>query len=247
MFVNLRNCVLGLLVAGATASPITTDLATLEKRQNLPNGVAIFKCTVPGTIALTFDDGPHIYTESALNQLDAAGMKGTFFLNGKNYGELKNYVPLLKRMRADRHQIGSHTWDHPYLTQLSDAAVRKQMTDFETELRRLIGYYPTYMRAPYFDYNAKTLAVMKALGYRVIHADLDTNDWKLDVPASIAAFKAGVANNRLVLAHDVHETTVKTLLPQMIKEVQRLKLKAVTVGECLGEPYAYWYKVSPRA
>ncbi|CRK43612.1 hypothetical protein BN1723_019251, partial [Verticillium longisporum] len=108
MFVNLRNCVLGLLVAGATASPITKDLATIEKRQNLPNGVAIFKCTVPNTIALTFDDGPHIWTENAVNQLEAAGMKGTFFLNGKNFGELKNYVPLLKRMRANRHQIGSH-------------------------------------------------------------------------------------------------------------------------------------------
>ncbi|CRK26617.1 hypothetical protein BN1708_018251, partial [Verticillium longisporum] len=45
---------------------------------------------------------------NAVNQLEAAGMKGTFFLNGKNFGELKNYVPLLKRMRANRHQIGSH-------------------------------------------------------------------------------------------------------------------------------------------
>lgn len=113
------------------------------------------------------------------------------------------------------------------------------MTDFENELRRLIGYYPTYMRPPYFDYNAKTLAVMKELGYRVIHADLDTNDWKFDMPASIAAFKAGVANNRIVLAHDVHETTVKTLLPAMIKEVQRLKLKGMSsLPHCLLNPHS---------
>ncbi|RXW13305.1 hypothetical protein EST38_g12549 [Candolleomyces aberdarensis] len=37
-------------------------------------------CTVPNTVALTFDDGPYSYGNDLVNMLNAAGVKGTFFL-----------------------------------------------------------------------------------------------------------------------------------------------------------------------
>lgn len=51
----------------------------------VPVGRAITSCTVPGTVALTFDDGPFDYTNKAMNLLKAAGFRATFFLNGDNY------------------------------------------------------------------------------------------------------------------------------------------------------------------
>jgi hypothetical protein len=44
----------------AAASPVE-----VEKRQSsVPIGTIINSCTVPGTFALAFDDGPYIYTVS---------------------------------------------------------------------------------------------------------------------------------------------------------------------------------------
>ena len=45
----------------------------------------IYQCSVPGTVAVTFDDGPYIYTQAILDMLNAAGMKVTFFENGNNW------------------------------------------------------------------------------------------------------------------------------------------------------------------
>lgn len=100
------------------------------------------------------------------------------------------------------------------------------MIRLENEMLNLIGRYPTYMRPPYFDFNSRTLAVLKGLKYRVIITDLDTNDWKGDPNASFEAFRQGLdQGGSIVLSHDVHETTINQLLPNMIGELQRRGMK----------------------
>jgi peptidoglycan/xylan/chitin deacetylase (PgdA/CDA1 family) len=89
-----------LLSALALAAP------TQEKRQA---AAIITSCTVPGTFALTFDDGPYAYTSQLLDILAANGVKATFFLNGQNYDNIANYASVVQRMVTDSHQIGSHT------------------------------------------------------------------------------------------------------------------------------------------
>jgi peptidoglycan/xylan/chitin deacetylase (PgdA/CDA1 family) len=49
------------------------------------------------------------YTANVLQQLDAAGHKATFFMNGQNYDSIYNYQPQLQQMIAEGHQIGAHT------------------------------------------------------------------------------------------------------------------------------------------
>jgi peptidoglycan/xylan/chitin deacetylase (PgdA/CDA1 family) len=106
MHVKLAYIVSSLLL-GANASPFTK----LEQRQSsVPVGTAIFSCTNPGTVALTFDDGPFAYTEQVLNTLASAGMKATFFLNGQNWGNIADYAGTVQRMVNDGHQVGSHTY-----------------------------------------------------------------------------------------------------------------------------------------
>jgi peptidoglycan/xylan/chitin deacetylase (PgdA/CDA1 family) len=95
-----------LLAASAFAVPHTGH--TLERRAQ-QYGVVITSCTTPNVVAVTFDDGPYIYTESVLDKLKAAGQRATFFVNGQNYDSIYNYGPTLKRMIAEGHQIGSHT------------------------------------------------------------------------------------------------------------------------------------------
>ena len=63
-------------------------------------------------MALTFDDGPNIYTERLLDLLKSKGVAATFFVNGQNWGDeitAPAKVALMQRMLNEGHQIGSHT------------------------------------------------------------------------------------------------------------------------------------------
>ncbi|KAJ4304397.1 hypothetical protein N0V88_002010 [Collariella sp. IMI 366227] len=50
-------------------------------------GAGIYDCVNPGEIALTFDDGPYIYTNDLLDKLKSYGAKATFFVTGNNIGK----------------------------------------------------------------------------------------------------------------------------------------------------------------
>ena len=79
---------------------------------SVPVGSWVYSCTVPGTVALTFDDGPVSRTASVLDQLRDAGMAATFFVNGVNWGDINSEESkaLVRRMVAEGHQIASHTY-----------------------------------------------------------------------------------------------------------------------------------------
>lgn len=77
----------------------------------VPVGQIITQCTKPGTFAITFDDGPYIYTDKILDILKANGIKATFFVNGLNWGDINDAANSARVRRAinEGHQIGSHT------------------------------------------------------------------------------------------------------------------------------------------
>lgn len=79
---------------------------------SVPFGTIISSCTQPGTVALTFDDGPYIYTSAILDVLRSKGVPATFFVNGANWDNILSdrSQALVRRMVAEGHQIGSHTY-----------------------------------------------------------------------------------------------------------------------------------------
>ncbi|KAK2018363.1 glycoside hydrolase/deacetylase [Colletotrichum eremochloae] len=228
-------------VSSSSAASSSTAPAT-----TIPYGVAISKCTVPGDFALTFDDGPFTYTSHVLDLLAEAGAKATFFINGKNWGDINDFQDAVKRMDAEGHQIGSHTFSHPDLATLGDAEIIHEMTSLEDSLVNIVGKYPTYMRPPFFSWNDNTLSILKALEYHVIHADIDSLDYANNAPlgnlTSVGIFEKGVnAGGSIALAHEVHQNTAEYLVPEFLRIIKEKNLRAVTVGECLGDPKANWY------
>lgn len=79
----------------------------------LPVGAILNQCTVPGTVALTFDDGPYIYTPEILDTLSAHNALATFFLNGANKGSIDGFPELVRRTISEGHQLGSHSLVFP--------------------------------------------------------------------------------------------------------------------------------------
>ncbi|KAL2830537.1 hypothetical protein BDW59DRAFT_158451 [Aspergillus cavernicola] len=247
--------------AHATPGGPSTEAIARPKSGSVPYGpTAIRSCTTPGTVALTYDDGPNQYTGDLLNILDKYGAKVTFFVTGNNNGKGQidspdvPWAPLIQRMIVSGHQVASHTWSHQDLDKISQVQRRTQLLWNEVALRNILGAFPTYMRPPYSSCTTNTgcLNDMGDLGYHVILYDIDTEDYSHDSPDTIQQSKdifdenlaRGKATHKswLVIAHDVHEQTVHNLTEHMLKGLLAGGYRAVTVGECLGDPEGNWYR-----
>jgi peptidoglycan/xylan/chitin deacetylase (PgdA/CDA1 family) len=219
----------------------------------------ITSCVNNGDIALTFDDGPYIYTPSLLDLLARYNVKATFFVVGSNgngdIDKVTQWSSIVKRTYDEGHQIASHTWDHADLTTLSSTARREEMYKTEEALVNILGVFPTYMRPPYLALDAASGADMADLGYHVISTNLDTKDYANDSPDLIGnsqrTFDQYTASDPssvgyIVLNHDVHQQTVSTLAEYEIQRLTSRGYKPVTVGQCLGDAAANWYRSAPR-
>ncbi|KAF8438309.1 hypothetical protein BGX38DRAFT_1209932 [Terfezia claveryi] len=252
----------GSCTGGTTSPPTTTTQpqpsGARPKLGNVPYGVTLSACTVPGTVALTFDDGPYIYTQRLLDILNGRGVKATFFFNGDNWGPAitvdSDAQQVIRNTYNTGHQIASHTWSHPDLDTLSADGIQSQMNELESALLNIIGRYPTYMRPPYLNCGAICLSTLNTLGYHVISTNLDTLDWQFNTPSTnwqsqqifsnaISSIN-GSSGSWNVLAHSVHESSVDLLAGYMIDLAIAKGYRLVTVGECLGDPPANWYRTT---
>jgi peptidoglycan/xylan/chitin deacetylase (PgdA/CDA1 family) len=219
---------------------------------SVPFGVDVSSCTVPGKLALTFDDGPYIYTTALLDLLKKNNARATFFVTGNNAGKgaindpNSGYAPILQRMIAEGHQIGSHTWSHENLDSLTPELRRKQFIYNEIALVGVLGVFPAYFRPPYTVCNADCYAELGALGYKVVNYDVDPKDWEDGGAESRQIYTSAIDSGRqseyLVLAHDVQPFTVNEFAQFMIDKAHAAGFEIVPAGECLGEPESQWYR-----
>jgi peptidoglycan/xylan/chitin deacetylase (PgdA/CDA1 family) len=125
-------------------------------------------------VALTFDDGPYLYTSQLLDTLKAAGVNATFCVVGNNGGKGQiegtstGYPAIIQRMIGEGHQVASHTWSHQDLTTLTHQQRVDQVIKNEIALVDILGFFPTYLRPPYEDMNSDVLSDLNALGYHVV-------------------------------------------------------------------------------
>ncbi|CAG8489648.1 15241_t:CDS:2 [Funneliformis caledonium] len=208
------------------------------------------KCTKSNTIALTFDDGPRNVTAKLLDDLKANNAKATFFMNGHAFPEhcIYDYAAILQRAYKEGHQIASHTWSHPHLTQVSEAEINYQLEQNEIAFKKIIGAIPIYARPPFGEHNALVRKVLKQRGYKMIMWDIDTLDWQGDLQQSIRIFDSEMnrspqPNLHIVLNHDRVDTTSTTLGLYEIKDGLKRGYKVTTVGDCVGQSNQNdWYR-----
>jgi hypothetical protein len=234
---------------------------TNDGRRQLGNirygGLGIRECLRPKTIAITYDDGPYIYTEQVMAQFEARGAKAAFFVTGNNIGKGsidENWADMISKMYANGYQIASHTWSHQNLDLITHEQRIDEMVKNEMAIRNIIGKYPTYMRPPYSaSESAACQADMASLGYVVTSFDLNTDDYNQLTMEKFQVAKdnfrngidaAGADGDRLAIAHDIHELTALNLTGCMLDYVYSNGWTSVTVGECMNEPLKNWYRGS---
>lgn len=179
-------------------------------------------------IAITFDDGPNPdYTEMLLEGLKERGVSATFFLLGK---EVEMYPEIVEDIHEDGHLIGTHSYEHVNLKNLSDAAAIEQVDKTNAAIYEITGEYPEYIRPPFgcwkcnLDYETEMIEVLW---------DVDPLDWKTsnsDVITKRVVDK--VQENDIILLHDASESSVKAAF-KIIDELKKEGYTFVTVDEIL--------------
>lgn len=98
------------------------------------------------TLHLSFDDGPHPeHTPRLLDLLAQHRARATFFLIGT---QVERYPEIVRRIVAEGHVIGNHSWSHPQFDQLSLAQQRVEIERCDALLARFDGVARHDFRPP---------------------------------------------------------------------------------------------------
>jgi peptidoglycan-N-acetylglucosamine deacetylase len=189
---------------------------------------AVVPCS-RGTIALTFDDGPHpSHTPRVLDVLQRKRARATFFQTGSR---IDAYPVLTRRVHAEGHRVANHTWGHEKLTSLSDAQIRSTLRRTNRRVTDLGVPEPTLVRPPYGATNARVLKVIGDLGMHQRLWTIDPNDWRTGrtADAITRSVMGNLHDGAVVLLHDgvANSSATVAALPRIIDGAR-------TRGYCLG-------------
>ncbi|WP_152393519.1 delta-lactam-biosynthetic de-N-acetylase [Paenibacillus guangzhouensis] len=125
---------------------------------------------------LTFDNGyENGFTPKILDILKEHKVPAIFFVTG-HY--VKEEPELIKRMVAEGHLIGNHSWSHPDMSQISNAKLREELDKVKSEVQQLTNQKPmTYLRPPRGIFNERILQASKELGYTSVFWSIAYKDW----------------------------------------------------------------------
>ncbi|MFN6566752.1 polysaccharide deacetylase [Nostoc minutum NIES-26] len=184
-------------------------------------------------IALTFDDGPWPQsTAQVLDILKENNIKSTFFVVGQN---VKNYPDLLKRVIAEGHAIGNHTWHHWYHYMNQQAAAYE--IDHTTDLiYKTTGVKTNLFRPPGGIMHNGVAAYARNSKYAIIMWSSDSVDYSLPaVPKLINNVFRLAKPGGIVLMHDGGGNRTKTVqaLPEIIAGFRKQGYSFVTIPELL--------------
>ena len=155
-------------------------------------------------VALTFDDGPRASTTGRLlDELALREVPATFFLLGHR---ISGNEDLIRRMAAEGHQIGVHTFDHVEITGLSREDFDLQVGRTRSLLWDILGEGDFWLRPPYGITDA---AARQWADSPVILWSVDPEDWKdHDVGRIVAGVTEHVEDGDIILMHDIYDSTV---------------------------------------
>lgn len=199
-------------------------------------GPAVVREADPRAAALTFDDGPSPYTAAILDELKREGVHATFFLCGAN---AERYPDLVRRIRDEGHQIGNHTWSHPYLSLMSEADIALEIDRTQAVLEKLTGRRPTLFRPPYGVRWFPLWGLLRERGMTMVLWSDRAYDGRYDAAGIEKAALARLGPGAIILLHDGFETrpaaetdrsaTVKAL-PAIIRGVRAAGYRLAPVG-----------------
>jgi len=215
-------------IAEATPAPAQgakTTTAGKAAKTKKPVDCSQVKC-----LALTFDDGPGKYAGKLLDTLKKYNAKATFFLEGQYVKARPQFV---KRMVAEGHELGNHSYSHPDFTKSGAATIRNEIKKTQDAVKKAAGVEPKLLRPPYGLTDLQVSDIATEFGMPIILWTAGSKDWSSKNVKAIQKQTLAVAEqNGIILMHDWVKQTVDGM-PALIKTLQNKGYHLVTVSEVI--------------
>lgn len=236
----LLICVLSALVLGVAACTVTVEGFTAVTWWRETHSGFVWKsaATEKKLVALTFDDGPDpLYTPRILDVLRQHHIKATFFLVGR---QVEKYPELARRIVAEGHIVGSHTYTHPVLPTLDGRAVGEELDRTAAVFSEVLHLKTPLFRPPYGEWNPTVFDEVRRRGGQFILWTVAFEHREVPAPAQMIKralrllYPGGV-----LLMHDgdtiSREPTVQAL-PLLLEGLEQRGYRCVTIPELFSLP-----------
>ncbi len=182
-------------------------------------------------IIFTFDAGSgNNSLEKILSVTQNHGVTPTFFVTGK-FAE--KYPESVKQMAASGAEVFNHTYDHPYLTKITDEQIKKEFAKTEQIISELTGKTTKpFFRPPYGDRNKHVFEIAQSEGYQSVYWTLDALDWETDKTADEVKQRIynKASNGAIILMH-IGDNITGNILDEVFTKIENEGYKIVSLTE----------------
>ncbi|HEX3581930.1 MAG TPA: glycosyltransferase, partial [Thermoanaerobaculia bacterium] len=209
----------------------------------------------PKMLALTIDDGPSDpYTAQMLDEMKALHVKATFFLIGEN---AERYPNLVRRIWAEGHEIGNHSYTHPNIGTIPEQRARFELNATQRVFQSLLHRSTILFRPPYNADAAPTrseevrpIELATDLNYITVLELLDPQDWNTEARNPDGSIHHRTAEEMLqsillqienehgscILLHDGGGDRAETvrLIPMLVNTLRARGYAFVNVSDLIG-------------
>ncbi len=178
-----------------------------------------------GYVAITFDDGPSVYTKQIVDILTQYQVGGTFFFIGN---KVQNKLEEVKYAQDKGFSVANHSMTHSDLTQQSSTQQQQELDQTNELLTGIINRPVNLFRPPYGAVNDEIVNGFSKKNIKTIMWNKDPLDWKKrDTNAIINYTLATNGSGSIYVFHEI-EATAKAL-PIIIEHFQSQGLKIVSL------------------
>jgi peptidoglycan/xylan/chitin deacetylase (PgdA/CDA1 family) len=217
----------------------TSRVMTVDPAAYPRVGLQSFPQTLPlgdREVVLTFDDGPNPPTTAKiLDALARECVHATFFLIGQSAAA---HPAMVRRIAADGHTVGHHTWSHANLGEISQAAAIEQIErGIAADEAALQGNpsnsVPTtpFFRFPYFSSTPELLEELQKRNIAVFGADFWASDWNKMTPQQelkLITDRLQAARKGIILFHDTKSQTA-AMMPDFLRYLRHNNYRVVHI------------------
>ncbi|WP_223624244.1 polysaccharide deacetylase family protein [Microbacterium sp. EST19A] len=185
-------------------------------------------CDLVPCMALTLDDGPSSLTPQFLDVLRDEHSAATFYMLGQN---AQSHPDTVRRVAAEGHEIGNHTWDHSYLTGLTDAQIGSELGQTAVLLRELSGQAVSTFRPPGGYVNDHVVGIA---GQPAVLWSVDTRDWEHPSDDDLARYAIETPDvSTIMLMHDIQAGSAR-VFAEVVAGLRDRGFSLVTVEALFG-------------
>jgi peptidoglycan-N-acetylglucosamine deacetylase len=182
-------------------------LAGLARRRLLTWLARAGHTVEPGTVALTYDDGPHpAFTPTLLDILDEADARATFFVVGER---AEAHPEIVRRMVDEGHSVGTHSMRHADLHRIRRAAARDEIDRGRVAVERILGRSVPLFRPPKGHLTFASALFLRSRRWHTMLWTTDSLDWKDGIGSEAVVSNAlNVGDGGVVLLHDTAQVSL---------------------------------------